>query len=66
MSINEISSHDVDQTIENALNCISHALQTSPEEALAAQADGLAASERLMNWIDEGVETTERRAADAR
>jgi hypothetical protein len=54
-----ISSHNVDETIQRALTAISHALQASPEESLAAQADGLAASETLLNWIIEAVETSD-------
>jgi|GEM_PF-6103443 len=57
--MNKISSHEIDEAIEKALACISQALQTSPEESLAAQADGLAMSEQLVNWIDGEVETTD-------
>lgn len=57
MALNEISSHDIDRLIEHALASISSVLQTSPEESLGAQTDGLAASERLMNWIEDEIET---------
>lgn len=50
-------SSDIDQAISVALASISHALQTSPEESLAAQADGLAASEKIQEWVVESVET---------
>ncbi len=59
MSLHEISSTDIDQTIETALHSISQSLQTSPEESIAAHADGLAASEKLMNWIDDQIETSD-------
>lgn len=58
-SVPALLSRQIDGTIESALAAISHALQTSPEEALAAQADVLAAAEKLWEWVDEQVTTVD-------